>query len=46
MDLAGLEKVSATEWRIEPTGAMRVPAILYADEALIREMGEKVRELG
>ena len=44
MDLAGLEKVSATEWRIKPTGAMRVPAILYADEALIRDMDEKVRE--
>jgi tRNA-splicing ligase RtcB len=44
MDLAGLEKVSPTEWRIAPTGAMRVPAILYADEALIREMDEKVRE--
>jgi tRNA-splicing ligase RtcB len=44
MDLAGLEKVSATEWHIEPTGAMRVPAILYADEALIRDMDEKVRE--
>lgn len=33
MDLAALEKVSATEWRIKPAGAMRVPAILYADEA-------------
>ena len=44
MDLAGLEKISTTEWRIEPTGAMRVPAILYADEALIGDMDEKVRE--
>jgi tRNA-splicing ligase RtcB len=44
MDLAGLEKISDTEWRIEPTGDMRVPAVLYADEALIREMDEKVRE--
>src|SRR6516162_2149939 len=44
MNLAGLERVSATEWRIAPMGAMRVPAILYADEALIREMDEKVRE--
>src|SRR5574342_1415706 len=44
MDLAGLEKVTATEWRIEPTGAMRVPAVLYADEALICDMDEKVRE--
>jgi tRNA-splicing ligase RtcB len=44
VDLAGLEKVSTTEWRIEPTGAMRVPAILFADEALVRDMDEKVRE--
>ena len=44
MDLTGLDKISATEWRIAPTGAMRVPAILYADEALIRDMDEKVRE--
>ena len=44
MDLTALEKVSATEWRIAPAGAMRVPAILYADEALIRDMDEKVRE--
>ena len=44
MNLAGLERVSAAEWRIAPTGAMRVPAILYADEALIREMDEKMRE--
>jgi tRNA-splicing ligase RtcB len=44
MDLTGLEKISDTEWRIEPKGEMRVPAILYADEALIRDMDEKVRE--
>src|SRR6516162_4221702 len=44
MDLAGLEKVSAIEWRIKPTGPMRVPAILYADEALMRDMDDKVRE--
>jgi tRNA-splicing ligase RtcB len=44
MDLTGLEKISDTEWRIEPKGDMRVPAVLYADEALIREMDEKVRE--
>jgi len=44
MDLAGLRKVSETEWRIEPEGGMRVPAILYGDEALIRDMDEKVRE--
>ncbi|MBS0518212.1 MAG: RtcB family protein [Proteobacteria bacterium] len=31
-------------WRIEPKGAMRVPAIIYADEALIRDMDDKVHE--
>jgi hypothetical protein len=31
-------------WRIEPHGAMRVPAIIYADENLIRDMDNKVFE--
>jgi tRNA-splicing ligase RtcB len=44
MELTGLDKISDTEWHIRPTGAMRVPAILYADEPLIRGMDEKVRE--
>lgn len=44
MDLARLTRVSDTEWRIEPAGAMRVPAILYADEATIRDMDDKVYE--
>ena len=30
------------EWEIAPHGNMRVPAIVYADEALIRGMDEKV----
>ena len=43
MDLSHLQKVSATEWRLEPHGAMRVPAVLYAsDEELIAEMDDKV----
>lgn len=44
MDLKSFNKVSETEWRIEPTGAMRVPAIIDAGEQLIREMDDKVRE--
>ncbi|MDW8468589.1 MAG: RtcB family protein [Burkholderiales bacterium] len=44
MDLSRLEKVSEWEWRIPPQGAMRVPAVIYASEALVREMDEKVRE--
>ena len=35
-------QVSATEWRVEPFGKMRVPAIIYADAALIEEMDDKV----
>jgi tRNA-splicing ligase RtcB len=30
-------------WVIEPTGDMRVPAVLYADEALLDDMDDKVR---
>lgn len=42
MDPARLTRVDETTWRIEPVGAMRVPAIIYADEELIGEMDEKV----
>jgi tRNA-splicing ligase RtcB len=35
---------SAFEWWIEPTGEMRVPAIIYADESLIGGMDHKVYE--
>ena len=44
MDLQGLERASEFRWVIEPTSPMRVPAVLYADEALIRDMDDKVRE--
>ena len=44
MDTNRLTRVDATAWRIEPHGAMRVPAIIYADEALIRDMDDKVYE--
>lgn len=44
MDLTHLAKVSDTEWRIEPEGSMRVPGVVFGDEALLREMDEKVRE--
>lgn len=44
MDLTHLAKVSDTEWRIEPEGSMRVPGVIFGDEALLREMDEKVRE--
>jgi tRNA-splicing ligase RtcB len=42
MDPARFTRVDAMTWRIEPSGPMRVPAIIYADEDLIRGMDDKV----
>lgn len=42
MDLSRFHKVSDYEWRVEPRGKMRVPAIIFASETLMREMDEKV----
>lgn len=44
MDLSRLQRVSASEWRLNPQGAMRVPALLYASEKLIADMDDKVLE--
>src|SRR5450756_1463430 len=44
MDPARFTRVDDTTWRIEPHGTMRVPAIIYADEKLIRDMDDKVYE--
>ncbi len=44
MELRRLERTSRYEWRIAPHGDMRVPAIIYADEGLIRDMDDKVYE--
>ncbi len=44
MDPARFTQIDATTWRIEPAGAMRVPAVIYADEGLIRDMDDKVYE--
>ncbi|MDZ7595315.1 MAG: RtcB family protein [Thiobacillus sp.] len=44
MNLAQLKQVSEVEWRIAPFGKMRVPAVIYADQALISEMDDKVFE--
>ena len=44
MKLDQLQQVSDVEWRIAPSGKMRVPAVIYADQALIAEMDEKVYE--
>jgi len=44
MNRQSLTRHSDFEWWIEPTGNMRVPAIIYANEHLIDDMDEKVRE--
>jgi tRNA-splicing ligase RtcB len=44
MDLSLLTPVSEYEWHILPTNQMRVPGIVYASEALVREMDHKVYE--
>jgi len=44
MDTSLLERRSEYEWEIAPHGAMRVPAVIYASEALVRDMDRKVYE--
>ncbi len=44
MDLALFARHSEFEWVIAPKGAMRVPAVIYASEELIRAMDDKVYE--
>ncbi len=44
MDPARLTKLDEVTWRVGPTGAMRVPVVIYADETLIRAMDDKVYE--
>ncbi len=44
MDLQPLERVSDLTWRLPPDGEMTVPVVLYGDEALVREMDDKVLE--
>ena len=44
MELNLFEKRSDVEWEIPRQGAMRVPAVIYASEALVRDMDRKVYE--
>ncbi|HXG52820.1 MAG TPA: RtcB family protein [candidate division Zixibacteria bacterium] len=44
MDISRLERRAETEWWIAPFGKMRVPAVIFATERLIRDMDEKVFE--
>lgn len=44
MDLQLFQRDDDYTWRIEPRGNMHVPAIIYADEKLMRDMDHKVYE--
>jgi tRNA-splicing ligase RtcB (3'-phosphate/5'-hydroxy nucleic acid ligase) len=44
MDLGRLASVNPYEWHIEVRGAMRVPGVIFADQALVEAMDEKVYE--
>ncbi|KAA3624862.1 MAG: RtcB family protein [Proteobacteria bacterium] len=44
MEIGGFRRDGEFAWRIEPVGGMRVPAIIFADESLIRAMDRKVCE--
>jgi tRNA-splicing ligase RtcB len=44
MDLTLFRRRSEHEWEIPAQGAMRVPAVIYASEALMRDMDSKVYE--
>ena len=44
MELNLLKRRSDYEWEIPQQGPMRVPAVIYASEALMREMDHKVYE--
>ena len=44
MELARFRERSPYEWEVPIQGAMRVPAVIFASEALLREMDAKVYE--
>ena len=44
MDISLFERLDDYAWRIAPFGRMRVPAVIYADAALLRDMDHKVYE--
>lgn len=42
MDLSKLRKIDDYTWQVDPHGAMRVPAVFYADARLLEGMDQKV----
>jgi len=44
MDPGRLKRISDYQWQLPTAGPMRVPGVIFADEALIRSMDDKVLE--
>lgn len=44
MEASRFVRVDPTTWSLEPTGAMRVPVVIYADVHLLEDMDDKVIE--
>ena len=44
MDSRNFQRMNDSHWVIPPSGKMRVPAVIHASEALLRDMDDKVRE--
>lgn len=44
MDISGFQRLSEDEWCLPARGAMRVPVVIFASEALMLAMDDKVRE--
>ena len=44
MDPARFNRKADCEWELPQRGVMRVPGVIYADEALLRDMDDKVAE--
>ncbi len=44
MNTSDFDRTAENEWLLTPRGRMRVPAVIFADEALMCDMDEKVRE--
>src|SRR6266536_1173268 len=42
MDISQFTRHSETEWLVEASGRMRVPAVIYATEELVRDMDQKL----
>ena len=44
MDTRRLNRISEFQWRLEKTGKMRVPGIIFASKGLLEGMDDKVLE--